>query len=438
MTDGLLLLSNTIAAGVRAAVCLFLISRLLTAGKPEKKSVAAALAGAAVISIIISILRQPEIYRMILETVWIAFCASRLQKADARLSLFLGIFYEMAVSFWQFLFAAWAGVLFRQAAFLDYGTGNGQLAVWLLHAVLIAFVLYLSARQTITGKEAFRKASVIVVAGFLAVISLSAQTMSVQAAITIEADTLTMWTMLSVVLMISVLAFNMNRQYEAEKELARLKSEQAELLERDYTTLNNAYAMNARLFHDFHNHIGVLRQLLSHKRYEEAVQYLDELQSPVREMADTVWTGDETVDYLINNKAAAAKAGDISFQAQVEFPRHTNIRGVDLCAVLGNLLDNALEAAGRVPEPEQRFIKLTVRRVNQMLVIKVENSFHTFPVKEEGELKTTKENNGLHGFGLKSVQTAAEKYDGMVQSSYQDGIFRAVVTLFYDGVVMGE
>lgn len=80
------------------------------------------------------------------------------------------------------------------------------------------------------------------------------------------------------------LVFRMNRQYEVEKELARLISEQAELLERDYTTLNNAYAVNAKLFHDFHNHIGALRQLLSHEKYAEAVQYLDELQAPVQEM----------------------------------------------------------------------------------------------------------------------------------------------------------
>ena len=53
---------------------------------------------------------------------------------------------------------------------------------------------------------------------------------------------------LAVVLMMSVLVFNINRQYEVEKELAKLKSEQAELLERDYTAVNRAYQVNAKLF----------------------------------------------------------------------------------------------------------------------------------------------------------------------------------------------
>ena len=105
-------------------------------------------------------------------------------------------------------------------------------------------------------------------------------------------------------------------------------------------------------------------------------------------------------------------------------------------------------------EKEERFVKLTIRRINQMVVIKAENSFRRDPVLENGILKTTKTGNtsgtaggasaagaslietsaagasgGLHGWGLKSAQTAAEKYDGMVQTSYEEHIFRAVVTM---------
>lgn len=243
-----------------------------------------------------------------------------------------------------------------------------------------------------------------------------------------------MWTILAVVLMMSILLFNMNRQYEVEKELAKLKSEQAALLERDYTALNQAYAVNAKLFHDFHNHIGVLRQLLSHQKTAEAIQYLDELQTPVQEITDTIWTGDETLDYLINSKAQAAQAGGIIYQVQVEFPRHTNLQSADLCAVLGNLLDNALEAVQQIPEKEERFIHLTIRRIHQMLVIKVENSCQAAPAENDGTLKTSKEENGLHGWGLKSAQTAAQKYEGTVQTFYKDGIFRAVATLSFQGI----
>lgn len=429
MTDWLILFSNIAAGGVRAIVYLFLVFRLLSVRKPGRNGVIAVLAGITVISVVFSITELPDIYRMILETVWIVVCARHFQNADTRMCFFIGIFFEIANSFWLFLIAAWSGILCHSPAFLDYDTGSGQIAVWLLLALLILVMLYLWKNPGMDQKGIFRFLSACVVAGFLAVVTLSQQT-----SLTIADDTLDMWTILAVILMMSVLVFNMSRQYEAEKELAELKSEQNELLERDYTTLNNAYEINAKLFHDFHNHIGVLHQLLSHKKLDEAMQYLDELQIPLQEMTDTVWTNDDIIDYLINSKAAAAKERGIQYQVQVEFPQHTNLRSADLCAILGNLLDNALEAAGQIPEKKKRFINLTIRRINQMLIIKVENSFTAPPVITGNEIKTSKKENGLHGWGLKSARTAAEKYDGIVQTSYDENVFRAVVTLSYQGI----
>ncbi|NBI66116.1 ATP-binding protein [Pseudoflavonifractor sp. 60] len=428
MTDILLLFSGMLTGMVRVLVGLILIYRLLSTKRPNVRSLGLGLAGAVVLTVLLSLLHAPDFYRMALEAVLIAACAHWLQGAEVRMSLFVGIFFEIGVSFWSFLLLAGLGVLLHSQDFLRTETLAGQSALWLLHALLAGLAVCLS-RKEIEGKSAFRAVSAVTVAGFLSVITLSEQRV-----LDIPDDTLYMWTILAVVLMMSVLVFNISRQYEVEKELARLKSEQAELLERDYTTLNRAYEVNAKLFHDFHNHIGVLRQLLAHEKYGEAVRYLDELQAPVQDLTAAVWTGDETADYLINSKAAAAETAGVRFQAQVEFPRRTNIRSVDLCAILGNLLDNAIEAARQVPNQSERTVALTIRRIHQMLVIKVENSFAAAPVQENGQLKTTKTGGGLHGWGLKSAQTAAEKYDGMVQANVSGEIFRAVATLSYQGM----
>lgn len=431
MMERLILFSNIAAASVRCIVGLSLISQLLSSPKPKKRGAAAAAGGAAVMAVIFSNIGLSDLYRMGSETFLLVVCSRYFQKTCIRMSLFIGVFYEITVSFWQFLAAAWLGVLFGSPLFLDFNTGYGQTAVCLLHLLLLTLGWYLLKASKITAKEAFRLASVIAVAGFLASVTLAEQTV-----LTIADDTLNMWTTMAIVIMMSVLVFNVNRQYEGEKELARLKSEQAELLERDYVTLNKAYAINAKLFHDFHNHIGVLRQLLTHKKMEEALQYLDELQMPVQGLTDTLWTGDDTVDYLINSKAESAKESGIRYLVQVEFPRGTNLQSADLCAILGNLLDNALEAAKKVQSSEERFIQLTIRRINKMLVIKVENSYAAAPIEKDGALKTSKDGHGLHGWGLKSAQTAAEKYDGMVQTSYTEDTFRAVATLSYQSISM--
>ena len=194
--------------------------------------------------------------------------------------------------------------------------------------------------------------------------------------------------------------------------------------------LERTYAANARLFHDLHNHLGVLRRLLTQGKDEEAVAYLDALQAPLKNLSSTCWTGDDTVDYLINSKAALAESLGVRFEAAVEFPRFTTLRGADLCAILGNLLDNALEAAQQVNAGP--FVRLKIRRIQQMLVIKVENSAQP-PAVEDGVLRSRKA-GVLHGWGLNSAQTAAERYDGLVQTEYADGIFTAVVTLSFDAL----
>ena len=97
-------------------------------------------------------------------------------------------------------------------------------------------------------------------------------------------------------------------------------------------------------------------------------------------------------------------------------------------------MDNAIEAADKVPKGGERFIRLNIRRIHQMLVIKVENSYNALPVKKDGALVTSKEDNGLHGWGIKSARTAAEKYEGTVQTSYSGGTFSAVATLCFQGV----
>ncbi len=427
MMERLALLSDAAMSWVRLAACLILIFRLLSTERPGRKSAAAVLACGTVVSVALYFAGPGDMVRIALEAVLAAGCARRFQKAGFRMSLFVAAFFEIGVFLWRFLCSAWLGVLFRAPIFLAVDAWQGMLAGWILHLLLGAGAALLWRRKP-GEKGKTRTASVIVTAGLLAVISLSEQKV-----LPIDGDMLEMWTILSVVLMMSVQIFHMNRQYEAEREIARLKSQQAQLLERDYTALSRVYEVNARLFHDLHNHIGALRQLLVHQKAGEALGYLDELQAPVGKVSGTVWTGDEAADYLINTKAAEAEAEGIQYQVQVEFPRNSDLRSADLCAILGNLLDNALEAVRRISERE-RFISLTVRRINQMLVIKVENSAPPPAAEEDGTLKTVKEQNGLHGWGLKSVQTAAGKYDGLVQTGYSEGVFRAVVTLSFQGV----
>ena len=283
-------------------------------------------------------------------------------------------------------------------------------------------------RQSGQSGGAMRSLSVLVVLGMVGAVTLSEQK-----TLPLDEDLVGTWIILSMVLMFAILFYRVNRQREMESEIARLKQEQAEIVERDYQALRRTYEGNAKLYHDLHNHIEAIYQCLLQGDTEEAARYCEDLRTPVREISQTVWTGDKALDYLISSKLALAEQEHIKTKVNIEYPHNTNIRSVDLTTILGNLLDNALEAAQAAPDG-LRFLNLTIRRINAMLIIKVENGYGHDLKREDGKLLTTKSNRAFHGWGLKSVQTAADRYDGTISTDDKDGIFQSVVTLSFQAI----
>lgn len=359
----------------------------------------------------------------------VLIAAARMHfREEARMSLFIIFFYEIAVSLWEFIISAGLGAAFHSERFMDSAAAEHLTAVWIVRLLMLGITVFAVKDRELAEKSTFRFASIVALAGMFGVITLSLQT-----AVPINDDQLTTWTILSLVLLFAVMFFNRSRQYELEKELALLKTQQAELLERDYQTLNRSYSANAKLFHDLHNHIEILHRYLTQGKTADALQYLEDLRTPVQEITQSDWTGDEAIDYLISSKIALADHAHIAAKVNIEFPRHTNIRSVDLTAILGNLLDNALEATEGIRE-DLRFIRLTIRRINNMLVIKVENGCDAAPARNNGEWLSAKSSGELHGWGLKSVRATAERYDGVVETSYEENLFQTVVTLSYEAV----
>ncbi len=408
--------SEFLASLVRIILCLFFITR----EKPGVKALLISAAGAAVSCIILLFTDMPLLYIPLCEVVAVLPCLELVNRADRRNDLFFCIMYETGISLWSFIFGKALAMLLGMGEFSVRNTLWGQLPLWIVNIVLVIVAVLMYKGREIT----VRAASVAAVSGMFGVVFFSEDTAS--------GDMTFTYLILSVILLAGIMVHRLSKQYETEKELAELKEKQAELLERDYNVLNKAYSENAKTFHDMHNHIGAVRSLLTAEKYDKAIEYLDDLQKPVSGMTTAVWTGDETVDYLINSRISAAANEGITFDTQIEFPKSTNIGGADLCAVLGNLLDNAFDAVRKDSSSENRSIKLTIRRINCMLVIKVANTFSGELRASDGKLRTTKTEKGLHGWGIDSARTAAEKYSGTVQTTAENGVFTAVATMSFD------
>ena len=435
MTGEYQIISFLFTNGLRIFLCLYLVMAVQKLPSDRKKAGILSACAAGLITLL-SCLPIPQIYIAGAEIVTIMLIIRHLCRAELRMSLFLTFFYEITVALWEFMISASLGIIFRSEGFLNSNTPEYMVAVWIVRVLMlgIAFLniriehgvdypLFVKARE---GRN--RIISAVAVAGLFGAVFLSGQSI-----IAIDDEQMTTWIIFSMLILVAVLFFYLTRQYEMEKKIAYLEKEKNALLMRDYQMLRNTYATNARLFHDFHNHIEALHRYLEKDKAEEAAKYLESLRSPIEAVTQPVWVGDEAVDYLINSKNTLASSREIQVDCNIEYPQHTNIRSVDLVAILGNLLDNALEAVEGT-EGNLRFINLTIRRINEMLIIKLENGCNATPAVADGDLKTSKTDKTLHGWGLQSVRTAAERYDGTIETEYSNHTFRAVVTLSFEAV----
>lgn len=419
------IISYLLTNELRLILGLYFVSKL-TEFSLERKSLLIAGAGGCLVTVI-QAASLPTISVMAVELLIIAAIAWYYLREQLQLCLFLIFFYEVGVGLWDFLLSAGLGVLFRSERFVNTDALEYVIGVWLVRLLILGIAIFLT-RQQQKNVGSMRLASIIVILGLFGAVTLSQQTI-----LPLDEDQIGSWIILSLVLLFAVMFFRMKQQHEMELEIARLKQDQAEILDRDYQALRQTYADNAKLYHDLHNHIEAIYQCLTQGDIKEATRYCEDLRTPVREISQTVWTGDKAIDYLISSKMALAEQEHIKTKVNIEYPHNTNIRSVDLTTILGNLLDNALEAAETAPEL-LRFLHLTVRRINAMLIIKVENGYGEAPTQKNGNLLTSKMDKASHGWGLKSVQTAAERYDGAINTEYADGIFKTVVTLSFQPI----
>lgn len=139
-------------------------------------------------------------------------------------------------------------------------------------------------------------------------------------------------------------------------------------------------------------------------------------------------TGNISLDALINYKASVAEKYKVKISLDAVVPYDIEFEDTALYSLLGNLLDNAIEAVKNV-SPEERYIKLQIRTTNN-LYIQIENPYSGKLCKKNGQYLTTKLNKEEHGLGLRMVQDIVEKYHGVMEIKDEMNQFRIVLFVY--------
>jgi len=171
-----------------------------------------------------------------------------------------------------------------------------------------------------------------------------------------------------------------------------------------------------------------MKALLSLGKEAEHHQYLNKLDADLTSVDNLIKTGNVMADALLTSKISIANANDININAKATVPEDLQISEIDLSVIVGNLMDNAIEACLKLPDPKDRFIRLYIGRHKAMLYISVTNAIGESPTKKAGRFRTTK-NAKSHGFGLVRIDRIAAKNGGFVNRQSEDGAFATEVML---------
>lgn len=218
------------------------------------------------------------------------------------------------------------------------------------------------------------------------------------------------------------------RQIRREQENVALQNK---LLAKNYQVAKDSYESNARLYHDMGNHFAIIQNYLADGKVEEAKAYLDRWGKDRAAYSVERFTGIEAVDYILSQKAELARQQNIETSIHAEYPKDCNIDPIDLCTILTNLLDNAIEACEKLSETSTKTLSVTIRRINQFIIIRVANSCMEEPRIIKGNLVTSKADRRHHGWGMKNIKSAVEKYHGTMEYEYSENVFTVSVMLFY-------
>lgn len=206
----------------------------------------------------------------------------------------------------------------------------------------------------------------------------------------------------------------------------RIAEYQNDLITKHCDEVQNIYKTMRGWRHDYHNHIQALLALSGDE--EKTKEYLLKLNDDLMQVDTVLKTGNVMVDAILNSKLSLIQSKKIKVNAKAAVPKKLKISEIDLCVIIGNLLDNAMEACLRQPEEDQRFIRVFIGVLKDQLYISVSNSVGG-NIKKSGKTYLSSKGSETHGFGLMRIDRLAEKYNGYVNRQNEEGVFATEVLL---------
>lgn len=207
----------------------------------------------------------------------------------------------------------------------------------------------------------------------------------------------------------------------------RIAAYQRELIETHYREVENMYRQIRGWRHDYRNHIQMMKVLAANGDMDALKVYLDELDTDLNTVDTVVKTGNPMADAILNSKISLARSRNIPTQVDAHIPVKLKMSELDLCCIIGNLFDNAMEASMALPE-EKRMIRVYMDMKGTQLYISFTNFIAAKKLSKVGKGFKTSKGEG-HGFGLVRIDDIVSRYDGYLSRNSEDGAFTTEILI---------
>lgn len=211
-----------------------------------------------------------------------------------------------------------------------------------------------------------------------------------------------------------------------QKFVKNTKDFQDQVMLHHYDEVKSVYLNMRGWRHDYHNHIQTMKAYLALERYDCIGEYLGELEKDLNKVDNLIKSGNLMVDAILNSKLSLANNHNTPIKCKVTIPEKISISDIDICVMLGNLLDNAIEACDQIEE-EKRFIRIYGDIVHSQFYFSVFNS-----ATEEvsfNQKNYISEKRGEHGHGMKRVKLTVDKYEGYLNLKNEPGVFASEIMI---------
>lgn len=214
-------------------------------------------------------------------------------------------------------------------------------------------------------------------------------------------------------------------EYEEQMQRQRME-EEVRMYKNQLELIQNSHEKVRSLRHDMRHHLQLLYVMAEKGQAEKILHFLEEMMASLENPKQHITTGREEVDAILNYSWEKAEELGIDMECKVSISPHFSIRMYEISVILGNLLENAIEAAEETQKP---YVSLRLLGEKDMLVLQVKNSYNGVIKRKGKQFISTKTGNG-HGIGLSSVRNLVEQKQGNLQLDYDEKEFRVEVVLY--------